>query len=160
MNKLIGILGAVIVVVAIFIINFFVMPTETQSVKLYYYNPGLDRDKSGNILCSRQGLEVVDRKIPTTQNPIVDTIRLLLNGGITGEERSRGVITEYPLAGLALENTNLKNGTLTLTFDDPNNKTSGGACRAGILWFQIEATAKQFPEVKEVLFVPEELFQP
>lgn len=41
-----------------------------------------------------------------------------------------------------------------------NNKTNGGSCRAGILWFQIEATAKQFSEVKQVRFLPEELFQP
>ena len=29
-----------------------------------------------------------------------------------------------------------------------------------ILWFQIEATAKQFSNVTSVRFMPEELFQP
>ncbi|MGC8651262.1 MAG: hypothetical protein ACP5RX_01445 [Minisyncoccia bacterium] len=56
---------------------------------------------------------------------------------------------------------NLKpNGTLILKFNDSLNKTSGGSCRVGILWFQIEATAKQFSEVKKVEFLPEELLQP
>ncbi|MFN3301828.1 MAG: hypothetical protein ACK413_02260 [Patescibacteria group bacterium] len=36
----------------------------------------------------------------------------------------------------------------------------GGACRVGILWFQIEETAKQFPGVEKVQFLPEEIFQP
>jgi hypothetical protein len=54
----------------------------------------------------------------------------------------------------------LKNGVLTLEFEDAQNKAVGGACRVGVLWFQIEATAKQFPEVKEVRFLPKEIFQP
>ena len=28
------------------------------------------------------------------------------------------------------------------------------------LWYQIEETAKQFPDIKKVEFEPEELFQP
>ena len=60
----------------------------------------------------------------------------------------------------AIKGASLKDEVLTLEFNDPNGKTVGGSCRVGILWFQIEATAKQFPEVKEVRFLPEELFQP
>ena len=74
---------------------------------------------------------------------------------------AQGITTEFPLDGFKLKSVNLKNdGTLILEFDDPLNKTLGGACRVGILWFQIEATAKQFPQVKKVQFLPEELFQP
>ncbi|MCR4325346.1 MAG: hypothetical protein NUV59_00885, partial [Patescibacteria group bacterium] len=63
--------------------------------------------------------------------------------------------------GLNLVSAKLgEGGVLTLTFDDPQSLTSGGSCRAGILWFQIEATALQFPEVKQARFAPEELFQP
>lgn len=133
---------------------------KEQVIKLYYYNFELDRDKEGNLLCSRQGLVAVERKIPITINPIKDAINLLLKGDLTEEEIGQGISTEYPLAGFSLKNAVLNNGILTLAFDDPNFKTSGGSCRVGILWFQIEATAKQFEEVKEVRFYPEELFQP
>lgn len=119
-----------------------------RSVKLYYYNQELDKDESGNIACSRNGLVVVERKIPTTQTPIQDTIKLLLSSGLAD------------LEGVSLKGASLKNGILILEFDDPDSKTVGGACRVGILWFQIEATAKQFPEVQQVRFLPEELFQP
>jgi len=134
--------------------------TAERMVKLYYYNQELDRDEFGNILCSRKGLVSVEREIPITQTPIQDTITLLLSSELTREERSQGIDTEYPLEGFSLTGALLKNGVLTLEFDDPNNKTVGGACRVGILWFQIEATAKQFPEVEQVRFLPEELFQP
>lgn len=134
-------------------------PTEIK-VKLYYYNPTLDQDADGNILCSKAGLQAVEREIPLTDNYIEDTILLLLKGELTAEEKTAGLTTEYPLEGLILENSTLENGLLTLEFSDPNNKTGGGSCRVGILWFQIEETAKQFSEVENVKFKPEELFQP
>lgn len=128
-------------------------------VKLYYYNPALDQGPGG-AECSRQGFAAVNRTIPKTGTPIEDTVRLLLRGEITAKEKEDGLSTEFPLPGLTLRSASLKNGELTLTFDDPQNKTGGGSCRVGILWFQIEATALQFPEVKNVRFLPEELFQP
>ena len=131
-------------------------------VKLYYYNPEKDKDETGNTKCSRDGLVAIERKIPITKTPIQDTIKLLLKGkeNLTEEEKAQGITTEYPLEGFSLRGASLKNGTLTLEFDDSQNKTVGGSCRVGILWFQIEATAKQFPEVQQVRFLPEELFQP
>lgn len=134
--------------------------TEARDVKLYYYNPNKDKDVNGNLLCSRQGLASVERQIPITNTPLEDTIRLLLQGKITDEEKSQGISTEYPLSGFELKSANQSNTALTLEFVDPQNKTGGGSCRVGVLWFQIEATAKQFPGVKEVTFKPEELFQP
>jgi len=133
---------------------------ETKTIKLYYYNYELDKDESGNIACSRNGLMAVEREIPITQTPIQDTIKLLLSGELTEEERIQGIDTEYPLEGLSLKGASLKDEVLTLEFNDPNNKTVGSSCRVGILWFQIEATAKQFPEVQQVRFLPEEIFQP
>jgi len=133
---------------------------ETKTIKLYYYNPELDKDESGNIACSRNGLVPVERAIPITQTPIQDTIKLLLLGELTDGERAQGIGTEYPLEGLSLKGASLKDGILTLEFDDSKNKTVGGSCRVGILWFQIEATAKQFSEVQQVRFLPEEIFQP
>jgi spore germination protein GerM len=137
--------------------------SRTRKVLLYYYNQEKDRDEQGNIKCSRDGLVPIERQIPVSQTPIKDTIELLLKGkeNLTENEISQGITTEYPLEGFKLKSANLKeDGTLILEFEDPLNKTVGGACRVGILWFQIEATAKQFPQVKQVKFLPEELFQP
>jgi hypothetical protein len=161
------------IIILIIFVNFYIFFLQKKekkednnfpakrSVSLYYYNANLDKDESGNVLCSRAGLVPLERKIPITQTPIQDTISLLLQGELKEKERADGVTTEYPLEGFSLKEASLKDGILTLGFEDPNNKTSGGSCRAGILWFQIEATAKQFfPEAKEIRFLPEELFQP
>jgi hypothetical protein len=134
--------------------------TEGRAVKLYYYNPNKDKDAQGNILASRKGLVAVDRQIPISITPIQDTVRLLLQGSLTQAEKALGITTEYPLPGVELKSADLKNGVLTLEFADPQNRTGGGSARVGVLWFQIEATAKQFPEVKDVKFKPAELFQP
>jgi len=137
--------------------------TSYKKVLLYYYNSEKDKDESGNIQCSRNGLAVIERQIPTSKTPIQDVINLLLKGkeNLTQEEIEQGISTEYPLEGFYLAEANFKeDGTLILRFNDSLNKTSGGACRVGILWFQIEATAKQFTGVEEVRFLPEELFQP
>ncbi len=147
---------------AVVVKNMLIQKTSDQirKIKLYYYNPELDKDDTGNVTCSRKGLVAVDREIPLTITPIQDAIKLLISGNLTSAEKSEGLTTEYPLAGFSLKAASVNNGVLTLTFEDLYNKTSGGSCRAGILWFQIEATAKQFTEVKQVKFMPEELFQP
>ena len=135
---------------------------SSKTVKLYYYNPEKDKDESGNIQCSRDGLVAVEREIPITKTPIQDAIKLLLKGqeNLTEMEKALGITTEYPLEDFSLKGASLKDGILTLEFEDPNYKTGGGSCRVGILWFQIEATAKQFSGVQQVKFLPEELFQP
>lgn len=133
---------------------------KTRKITLYYYNPQKDKDESGNVLCSRAGLAPVLREIPLTKTPIWDAINLLLKGDLTESEKQAGIAWEFPLPGLALKGVNLAGGILVLEFADPQNKTSGGACRAGVLWFQIEATARQFAGVRQVRFIPETLFQP
>lgn len=135
---------------------------RTRAVKLFYYNSDKDKDPSGNIKCSRDGLVAVPREIPFTNTPVQDVVTLLLKGkeNLTQSEFAQGISTEYPLEGFSLKGALLRDGVLTLEFNDFQNKTVGGSCRVGILWFQIETTVKQFPEVKEVRFIPEELFQP
>lgn len=157
--------------VAILVIGFFVLNSyiykekqgdvivETQTIKLYYYNPALDQGVGG-VQCTSKGLVEVTRTIPKTQTPLQDSIKLLLKGELSAEERSRGVTTEFPLSGLSLVSANIKDGLATLKFDDPENRTVGGSCRVAILWAQISATAKQFDSVKNVKFIPEDLFQP
>ena len=131
-----------------------------RTVTLYYYNPTLDRDALGNIMCSNMGLVPVTREVPLSITPVQDAVRLLIKGELTEEERAGGITTEYPLEGFSLKEAALQDGVLTLAFKDPNNRTGGGSCPVGILWPQIEATVRQFPEVRSVRFMPEELFQP
>jgi len=132
---------------------------EKQDVNLFYYNPQKDEDEDGNIMCSRQGLVSVQREVSST-DIIKNTIDELLKGNLTSEERAKGITTEYPLSGFSLLGYNLEDGVLTLTFEDSNSQAVGGSCRVGILWFQIETTARQFPGVNSVRFLPEEIFQP
>jgi hypothetical protein len=134
-----------------------------QQVSLYYYDPDLDLDANGNIQCSADGLAPVQREVAgnwSGERLIEETIKLEMAGELTSDERAQGLTTEYPLEGVTLDDVALDDGTLTLTFSDPNNLTSGGACRAGILWLQIEQTAMQFDGVLEVHFQPGDLFQP
>ncbi len=133
---------------------------QERTVKLYYYNASKDKDLLGNILCSDKGIVAVDRKIPVTNTPIQDSIKLLLKGELTQTERNQGITTEYPLAGFELVSASAAGSTLTLTFKDPQNKTSGGACRVSILRAQIEAVAKQFSGVSTVRIMPEGILQP
>lgn len=134
-----------------------------KKILLYYYNSEKDEDETGNIKCSRDGLMAIEKEIPVSKTPIQDAIKLLLKGkeNLSENEKAQGITTEYPLEDFSLSQVNFKeDGTLILSFNDPLSKTSGGSCRVGILWFQIEATAKQFSGVKQVKFLPEELFQP
>ena len=102
----------------------------------------------------------MERTIPLTVTPLKDAIVLLLQGTLTEAERAQGITTEFPLSGVSLTSAAITDGVATLTFADPQSKTSGGSCRAGVLWFQIEATAKQFSNVTSVRFMPANLFQP
>jgi len=131
-----------------------------RRVTLYYYDAQRDKDTSGNLLCGPQGLIGVVRDIPFTKTPVGDAIRLLMRGELTPEEKNRGISTEFPLAGLTLVPASIRDGVLTLAFDEPGNATGGGSCRVGILRAQIEATANQFGGVNEVRFMPDSVFQP
>ncbi|HEY4488966.1 MAG TPA: GerMN domain-containing protein [Candidatus Paceibacterota bacterium] len=131
-----------------------------RTVNLFYYDPTRDQDAEGNVMCTDKGLVPVSRKI-ASMTPIEETIRLLLSGSLTAEERARGITTEYPLSGVSLTSVALsENGELRIALNDPEHRTGGGSCRVAVLSAQIRATALQFPEVQEVSFRPEELFQP
>jgi hypothetical protein len=129
-------------------------------IDLYYYNKIKDQELDPAIGCSKDAVLPLEREIERTKTPIQDAIDLLLQGNITAEEKQIGFSTEFPLEGFSLKGANLKNGLLTLEFEDKENKTTGGSCRVGLLWAQIEKTAKQFPGVESVSFQPDTLFQP
>lgn len=132
-----------------------------RTVNLYYYDAERDVDAEGNVMCSAAGLVSVERSIPMTQSPLQDSVQLLLLGELTDEEVEQGLTTEYPLEGFALTGVSRdEDDVLVLNFADSNNATTGGSCRVGILWAQIEATATQFDGFDEVRFAPDTLFQP
>ena len=141
-------------------VKFEVANVPMRLVKLYYYKEANDKDTSGNILCSTKGLEIVERNIPFTNTPIQDAVKALIKGELNSSERSSGLSTEFPLTGLALQSASINNKVLTLTFSDPQNKTTGGSCRVSILRAQIDATGRQFGGVNEVRFAPSGVFEP
>jgi len=136
---------------------------QLKEISLYYYNPNLDKDENGNILCSQKGIVEIKRQIPISKTPIKDTLELLLKGkqNLTKKDIENGTTTEFPLEGFYLLGINLKpDGNLILNFKDDLNKSLGGSCRINILRYQIEKTALQFPEVKKVIFYPEDILEP
>jgi hypothetical protein len=105
------------------------------------------------------GLVAVKRTLPQDA-VLADALFLLMEGKLTQSESFEGIRTEFPLKGVELVSTEQRGSVLTLTFIDPEYKTSGGACRVAILRHQIEATAKAFSGATEVRFMPEDIFQP
>ena len=132
-----------------------------QKINLYYYNQAIDQQKTpGTPSCDQASVLTIIREIPKSDNPIDEAIKLLIKGEVTDEENKAGFTTEFPHPGLKYLSSKLSGGTLTLTFDDPDNFLSGGACRVGLLRAQLEKTAMQFPGVNRVIFSPESLLQP
>jgi len=140
-------------------LTFIESPETGTTIRLYYYNPSKDQGPGG-AQCSKNGLVSVERVIPKTTTPLTESIKLLLRGEISPDEKAQGITSEFPLDGVTLTSASIQNGVAILTFSDPQNKTGGGSCRVAVLWAQIEATAKQFGTVNSVRFLPEELFQP
>ncbi len=133
----------------------FIEKDETKKVKLYYYNKNYDP----KFDCLAEAVMPVEREITVTENPIKDTIKLLIEGKLTVQEKAAGFSSEFPHTGFNLLGTDLKDGVLTLKFTEVPSFTTGGSCRVGLLLQQVAKTAKQFPEVKEVRLDPE-IFQP
>ncbi len=141
-------------------------PTSYETVLLYYYDEERDKDAAGNARCSTDGLVPVTRTLTvdgkTRDEVMAETVRLLLQGRISMAEEDAGLVSNFPIEGVALNGLILeRNGGVTvLNFSDLFGKSSGGSCRVNILRAQIEATAKQFPGVETIVIEPEEIFQP
>ncbi len=134
--------------------------SETQKVMLYYYNEDEDKElNGGEIGCSSDAVLPVFRTIESDKL-VDDTIRLLISGNLTEEEKGEGFSTEFPHEGFTLLSSNLENGILTLTFTEVPGFTTGGSCRVGILSSEITKTAGQFSQVDQVVLRPDSLFQP
>lgn len=133
------------------------------AARVYHYDESKDKSDEGENLCSRRGIVALGRMIPesdTLEESIQIAVEETLRGDITEEEAAQGITTAFPLSGLDLVDVQLENDKAVLTFRDPQNATTGGSCRAALLWYQIEATVLQFEEVNDVEFRPLSLFQP
>lgn len=128
------------------------------TVKLFYQN--VKRDEEMINACDPESVRPVERQIAASKTPIQDTIKLLITGDLTYQEKAQGFTTEFPNKDFKLISTSLKGSTLSLQFTEVPGFTSGGSCRIKILTQEIIKTAKQFPDVKTVILLPEDNFQP
>lgn len=129
---------------------------QEKTVKLFYYNQKEDKSST----CNEEYVLPIEVEIPNPAIPIKSSIELLLSRTLTEEEKASGFSSEFPSEGFKLLSANLSSGVLTLLFTEVPGFTSGGSCRVEILRSQIVKTARQFPEVKEVIIQPESIFQP
>ncbi len=134
-------------------------PHAGVPVQIYAYQPVLDLGEGGPQ-CSEDGMVAIERIVPRTKNSAYDAVRQVLDGRLTVAEREEGLVTEFPLEGVHLKSVTILNGTAVVAIDDPQFRTSGGACRATIMRLQVEKTLLQFPHISAVRFEPESLFQP
>ena len=131
-------------------------PIKKSEISLFYYNQIKDEKNS----CDNDYILPVKRTIINGDNQIKTAINLLIQGKLTEQEKSEGFVTEFPNKDFKLLDANLVDGILTLKFNEVPGFTTGGACRVKILGSEIIRTAKQFTEVKTVVFEPETLFEP
>jgi len=136
------------------------IPDDVWAVRVYAYHAGVDLLLHGDIACSPEAVLPLARWVPTHADPVEGALKLLLGQGLLPWEIEEGYASEFPLPGVRVTALFLQDGLLTVLLWDPEHKTSGGACRTRILRAQIEKTALQFPEVREVRILPPEALQP
>ncbi|MFA5431552.1 MAG: GerMN domain-containing protein [Candidatus Paceibacterota bacterium] len=131
-------------------------PVKKNEVSLFYYNQLEDK----NNTCNVSYILPVKRLIVESNDQIRDTINLLIKGKLTEKEKSEGFSTGFPNNDFKLLDSSLNDGILTLKFSEVSGFTNGDYCRVKTLGSEIIRTAKQFSEVKKVVFEPSNLFQP
>jgi len=136
------------------------VPDEVWAVEIFAYHAGVDQLLHGDLACSPAAVLPLMRWVSLGDSALEGALALLVSQGLAPWEVEAGYSSEFPLARVALEDVLLEDGVLTITLYDPVHRTSGGACRTGILRAQIEKTAFQFPEVHEVRILPSEALQP
>jgi len=140
-----------------------------RKVSLYYYDfskgecrgysyiPSVEAEKEAVA----KGLVSVEREVVDSDTVLKDTLELFLKGKVTDEEKAQGVYAgnytgKYPLSGFSLKEFSLdSDGVLSLTFDDPKESTRGTFCAVEIQRQQLEATVRQFTQVKSIRILPE-----
>ena len=141
--------------------NSLFQTTTPTKVALYYFNQIADQKLAPEQQINISSLLPVYRVFPASKNLLIDTINELIKWNLTATEISQWFTTEFPNSRFVLLWADLAaDGILTLEFSEVPWFTDGGSARMLILWNVIKKTAIQFPGVKEVVFVPETLFQP
>lgn len=140
-------------------------PEKTMTIKFYVSDLVKDPDV---IKCDAP--TYVERELPYSTTPLADAMNYLFKSlKLTNDEQGAGLVNrfEHPdyssrLAKFMLVSATISNKVATLTLDDPLDFTGQGSCAGSILQSQIENTAKQFPSVTSVKFMPDNgtLFQP
>jgi len=134
------------------------VPTK---VALYYFNHIADQKLPPEQQINLTSLLPVYRIFPPSKNLLVDVLNELIKGNLTLEEKKQWFLTEFPHPQFVLRSHMLSSdGVLTLEFSEVPGFTSWWSARMLILSNVIVKTMLQFPGVKKVVFVPEELFQP
>jgi hypothetical protein len=131
-------------------------PIKKKEISLFYYNQAEDKENS----CDNSYILPVKRTIIDNENQIDESIKLLIDGKLTEQEKREGFTTEFPNKDFKLLGSKFENGVLTLTFTEVPGFTTGGACRVKILGSEIIRTAKQFSGVNKVVLEPETIFEP
>lgn len=130
-----------------------------RTIKLYYYD--YEKDKCNDYA---KGIVPVERKVADSddiETTIKDTLNLWLQGELTAEENEGGLSREISSDDdvKVTDVTIDEKGILTLTFSDPQHKTSGGSCHAGVLYAELEAIVWQFTEIKSFRVLPLGIFE-
>ncbi len=137
---------------------------ETMQLKFYVF----DKAKDPDVMDCNAPTFVV-RDLPKSSTPLKDSIDYLIHSfKLTAAEKTAGLVNNFEdavyadrLGGFNLKSAAVSNLIATLTFEDTKAYSSGGSCRGGQISAQITNTAKQFPTVTSVKYLPENtLFQP
>lgn len=120
-------------------------PAESQRTRAIYF---MQVDKSGDIL-RRQ----VNRTIPASDSPLLDTLQALLRGP-TAEEQRRSFISLIP-QGTRLLSAQVRGSTAYLNFSEEFQFNSNGVEGYAAQIRQIVWTTTEFSNVKDVQFLIE-----
>ncbi len=116
---------------------------DVTAVFAYFNNANLDPETS----CTKTF--AVSRLLPKTQLVLKTAIEQLLNGP-AAKEKELGFVTLIN-PGVKINSLKLENGTAKIDFSQTLQEKVGGSCRVAAIRWQIINTAKQFPNVKDVL---------
>lgn len=135
--------------------------TSPTKVDLYYFNQDVDDKLSPERQPSVNSILPVEHTIPVSDNLILDTVKELIQRKLTVAETKKWFVTDFPHPKFDVVWLRLTHdGILTLEFTEVPWLTSGWSARMLILSSTIEKTLFQFPEVKKIIFLPENMFQP
>lgn len=129
-------------------------------VKLYYFNEQEDKLLPPEKQASPQSLSPVFRTLPSSDNILKDTISLLLQWALTENEFKDGFTSSFVKVVRLVDSQLDMDGNLSLSFESSPWSSIWWSAFVAILTNSIIKTALQFPQVKNVLLLPEELFQP